>query len=218
VYAWYLANQVDNEEYPDALALWEDFNNNPNADPHQAKADLMNVPRSVAKTLNFATLFGASPAKAAATAGTTLAEMKAFFKQQEELFPSDKALKEEVISACRRNNGVVFSLYGRRGWYPDVNEQDWGLKGRAERQAFNFIIQGTEADIVKMIIIEARHRLLGKADLIMTVHDELTFECDEGVANEVASVLNSVVNEVPWLLGLKVSGTASIGGSWYDVH
>lgn len=218
IYAWYLHEMVNTDKYPDALALWDDFNNNPNADPHQAKADVLGIPRGVAKTLNFATLFGASPAKAAVTAGTTEEEMKGFFQQQEELFPSDGVLKSLIINATRRNNGTLFDLYGRRGWYPDINEKDWGLKGRAERQAFNFIIQATEASIMKMLIIEARQRLLGVADLVMTVHDEYTFECDESVAEQVAAVLNSVVNDNDWLPGLKVTGSATIGNNWNEVH
>jgi DNA polymerase-1 len=216
IYAWYLKEMVP--DMPDAHTLADDFNNNPDADPHQAKADMLGIPRSVGKTLNFATLFGASPAKAAVTGGTTVEEMKGFFLKQEELFPSDKELKEMVVRACRNHKGTIYDLYGRRGWYPDINEKDWGLKGRAERQAFNFIIQGTEASIVKMIGIEARQRLLGKASFIMQVHDEITFECDESVANEVADVLNSVVNDNPWLPGLKVTGSASIGDNWHDIH
>lgn len=218
IYAWYLHNLVDTEQYPDANALWLDFNNNPNADPHQAKADVLGISRTVAKTLNFATLFGASPAKAAVTAGTTLAEMKEFFRVQDELFPSGKVLRELIVKRCRNNNGQVFDLYGRRGWYPDIMETDWGLKGRAERQAFNFTIQATEASIVKMIINEARHQLLGLADLVMTVHDEVTFECDDDKADAVRVILDGVVNDFPWLLGLKVSGTATIGDNWHDVH
>jgi DNA polymerase-1 len=218
IYAWYLHNMVDTGEFPDADALWLDFNNNPNADPHQAKADVLGIPRGVAKTLNFAVLFGASPAKAAVTAGTTVEEMKGFFETQDSLFPSGKVLRDTIIKAVRSNRGVLFDLYGRRGWYPEVNESDWGLKGRAERQAFNFIIQATEATIVKMIIIEARQRLLGKADLIMTVHDEITFECDLDKAESVRVILDDVVNNTPWLPGLKVTGTATVGDNWHDVH
>jgi len=218
IYAWYLHEMVNSEKYPDALALWDDFNNNPNADPHQAKADVLGIPRGVAKTLNFATLFGASPAKAAVTAGTTVDEMKGFFQQQEDLFPSDGVLKSLVVGATKRNNGTLFDLYGRRGWYPDITESDWGLKGRAERQAFNFIIQATEASIMKMLIIEARHRVGNLGKLVLTVHDEFTFECDESVAEQVATVLNSVVNDNDWLPGLKVTGSATIGNNWNEVH
>lgn len=218
IYAWYLHNLVDTEQYPDANALWDDFNTNENADPHQAKADVLGISRTVAKTLNFAVLFGASPAKAAVTAGTTVAEMKGFFKKQDELFPSGEVLKQTIIKATRANAGIIFDLYGRRGWYPDITERDWGLKGRAERQAFNFIIQGTEASIMKMLIIECRQRLLGLADLVMTVHDELTFQCTTDKAEQVRVILDKVINNYDWLPGLKVSGTATIGGNWLEIH
>lgn len=52
VYALYLSLVVP--ELEDAWVLINDFNTNPEADPHQALADLVGVERRVAKTLNFA--------------------------------------------------------------------------------------------------------------------------------------------------------------------
>jgi DNA polymerase I-like protein with 3'-5' exonuclease and polymerase domains len=215
IYAWDLANSTST---PDGQALLNDFNTKEKADPHQAKADVLGIDRRVAKTLNFASLFGASPDKAARLANVTVREMEGFFKKQEELFPSDAELKQIVVNECRRHKGRIEDAYGRVGVYPAIYSKDWSEKGRAERQAFNFRIQATEASIMKCITIEARQLLLGKAKLVLQVHDEITFECADEDADEVASILNSVVNGVDWLPGIKLSGTAKVGDNWYQVH
>jgi DNA polymerase-1 len=216
VYALYLALMVPENE--DAWVLYNDFNNNPDADPHQALADLLGIERRVAKTLNFASLFGASVAKAAQTAGTTEREMESFMKTKDEKFPSDKILKERVLHACKANNGVIHDLYGRAGYYRNVYSKDWGQKGAAERQSFNFVIQGTEASVLKGVGIECVKRLTGLAKLVLFVHDEYIFECKKENADEVKQILDTVFNDVPWLHSLKFSGTAHIGGTWNEVH
>jgi DNA polymerase-1 len=216
VYALYLALMCP--EYPDAFALFDDFNNNPNADAHQALADLLGIERRIAKTLNFATLFGASVAKAAQTAGTTEREMEGFMKKKEEQFPSDKVLKERIIQACKSNNGVIHDLYGRAGYYRDIYSRDWGMKGAAERQAFNFVIQGTEASVLKGVGIECRKRLGSLAKMVLAVHDEFVFECTQENSAQVITILNEVFNTVPWLHTCKFSGTANAGNNWFEVH
>lgn len=218
IYAWYLHEMCPT--MPDAHALYDDFNDtSKKSDPHQAKADLMNVPRSVGKTLNFATLFGASPKKAAQTAGCSVEEMQGYFEIQKEKFPSDEELKRLVQTYCKRNKGYLYDLYGRRGYYPHINSNNWSDKGRAERQAFNFLIQGTEASIVKQMWLLAwklsKHL---EAKPVLQVHDEFTFEVPESNAEALASILNQVVNDYSWLPGLKVTGSATIGDNWHEVH
>jgi DNA polymerase-1 len=216
IYAWYLASDIITT--PDGKTLLNDFNTNEDADPHQAKANLLGIERRVAKTLNFASLFGASPDKAARLAKVTVKEMEGFFKQQEKMFPSDGELKKLVVAECRKHYGYISDAYGRQGWYPNINSQDWGEKSRAERQAFNFIIQATEASIMKCITTEARSRLLGTADLVLQVHDEIVFECLEDNVTTTEDTLNFVLNGIDWLPGIKLSGKAKVGNNWHSIH
>ena len=139
-------------------------------------------------------------------------------KQKEKMFPSDKILKERVIQACKSNNGVLHDLYGRAGYYRDLYSRDWGFKGKAERQAFNFLIQGTEASVLKAVGIECRKRIGSLAKVVLFVHDELLYECKEADSPEVQRILNEVFNTIPWLYSIKFSGSANIGKCWHDVH
>jgi DNA polymerase-1 len=144
--------------------------------------------------------------------------MEGFMKKKEEQFPSDKVLKERIIKACTSNNGVIHDLYGRAGYYRDIYSRDWGMKGAAERQAFNFVIQGTEASVLKGVGIECRKRLGSLAKMVLFVHDELVLECKKEDAPEVKRILDEVFNTIPWLHTCKFSGTAHAGNNWLEIH
>jgi DNA polymerase I-like protein with 3'-5' exonuclease and polymerase domains len=144
--------------------------------------------------------------------------MEGIMKQKEAAFPSDKLLKERIIKACKSDNGVLHDLYGRAGYYKDLYSKDWGVKGKAERQTFNFVIQGTEASVLKGVGIELRNRIGSLAKMVLFIHDEFVFECKESDAPEVQRILNEVFNTIPWLHSLKFSGAANIGDSWHSIH
>ena len=61
-------------------------------------------------------------------------------------------------------------------------------KGAMRREAMNYPIQGTSADVAKLALIYVREKLEGlDARLINCVHDEFVVECQEDVADEVAT-------------------------------
>jgi DNA polymerase-1 len=66
-----------------------------------------------------------------------------------------------------------------------------GLIARAERQAFNTMIQGSAADIMKLAIIRAHSCFTDEPEInvLLTVHDELVTVCPEDRAEEVANAI-----------------------------
>jgi DNA polymerase-1 len=65
--------------------------------------------------------------------------------------------------------------------------------GRAERQAFNTIIQGSAADLMKLALIRAHSCFTSEPDInvILTVHDELVTLAPEDRAEEVAEAIRA---------------------------
>ena len=129
-------------------------------------------------------------------------------------------LKELTWLHGQESGGVVHTLYGRRGVYPDLLSEDNELRTRAERQAFNFLIQGTEADIVKLIQLAIFNEITDHSECkqVLQVHDELIYEVVENKAEEFAYNIEQVVTGNNWLPGLVVEGTASIGNNWEEIH
>jgi DNA polymerase-1 len=81
--------------------------------------------------------------------------------------------------------------------------------------ATNAPIQGTAADILKLAMIALDKRLEDKAQMLLTVHDEIVIEVPEPRADEVAGIVKETMENIfPLAVPLKVD--AHYGRSWYD--
>lgn len=90
--------------------------------------------------------------------------------------------KKEVMAYAGKT-GFVITKLGKKRRLPDVFSHDRSLKGRAQRQAVNSVIQGTAADALylAMPIINDFCKSLG-GGLISVVHDEVICEVPERYA------------------------------------
>jgi len=178
--------------------------------------------RRLAKNCIFLKVYGGGPSKLAATASVSLSEATRIYNELNNKIPGLEKLRQAIISKVLRTpNKVLRTLYGHNLVYPYIDSYDSGIRSQAERQYFNGIIQGTQADIIKIVMAELYHQhqvntRLG-AILIMQIHDELVFEVPEGNAPILCDVLMRVCNNNKHLLpGLPVTGTPGIGHTWKE--
>lgn len=108
-------------------------------------------------------------------------------------FPEVRKLKEHNLEKGR-HYGYIRTLAGRKRRLPDLTSSNKMLKARAERQAFNSLIQGSAADIIKIAMIALEQPLadLG-ARMIIQIHDELVIEAPEDIAQEVLETTQRVM-------------------------
>ncbi|MCK4377966.1 MAG: DNA polymerase I, partial [Deltaproteobacteria bacterium] len=90
----------------------------------------------------------------------------------------------------------------------------------ARRMAVNSPIQGSAADLIKLVMINLDHRLESegwKSRMIMQVHDELVFEV---VLAEVESLREMVRREMTEIVSLRVPLLVEIGvgKNWQEAH
>jgi DNA polymerase-1 len=117
-----------------------------------------------------------------------------------------------------RKQGYITSLFGRRRYFPSINDRNFAVRSRAEREAINMPIQGTASDIVKIAMIrvaEALRREKLETKMIMQVHDELLFEAPE---SEVKAASDIIVREMENAATLDVPLVVEIGvgDNWMD--
>jgi DNA polymerase-1 len=160
--------------------------------------DTMGVDRKAGKVLVLAISYGVGPDKIAASIGCSLKEAKDLLNRFEEQFSSISKYKAKVIKDARAKKPMPYveTLFGRRRYIPELNltmpnkrfqdmtEDDkriMGLVSRAERQAFNTMIQGSAADIMKLALVRAHSCFVDepRVNVILTVHDELVTICPE---------------------------------------
>jgi len=155
--------------------------------------DTMGVDRQAGKVLVLAISYGVGPDKIAASVGCTVKEAKDLLNRFEAKFASIAQYKAKVIRMAKQAGPIPFveTMFGRRRYIPDLKSSEFGLLGRAERQAFNTMIQGSAADLMKLALVRAHSCFVNEPDinLILTVHDELVTISPENKATEVAEAI-----------------------------
>ena len=100
------------------------------------------------------------------------------------------------------------------------------IRAMAERMAINAPIQGTEADLIKLAMVKideflVGEKLEGKVKLILQVHDELVYEAEEKIAEEVAPKIKNIMESlVPTkdTKGIMMKADISVGEDWKEME
>lgn len=150
-----------------------------NNDPKHEELSLL---RKVAKTTNFLVIYGGGAENLRAKISSP---QRQFSKDQcqtfiDQYFGKLRLLKKWInrTSAQVLTDKYVQNYFGRYRRFPELDDkylQEWDKK-RCQRQAVNFLIQGTCADLFKVAMVRVGEILKGmKSRLVMTIHDELVF-------------------------------------------
>ena len=201
---------------------------NQGVDVHKATAALIfGVPaqevtaemRRTAKTINFGVMYGMSAFRLSNELGIPRGQAQGFIEKYFATYAGISQFKEDMISQAEEK-GFVETLMGRRRYIPAINSRNKLEKSGAERIAVNTPIQGSAADIVKKAMLAVTDLLKKEscsAQLLLQVHDELIFECDQREADTAAALIRQGMESVVDLrVPLKVS--VEIGPRWGDFH
>lgn len=168
-------------------------NYNTGGDIYTTIGDTMGVDRKAGKVLVLSIAYGVGPDKIAQQVGCSVNDAKDLLNRFTQQFSDIAKYKAKVIRMASQQSPVPFveTLMGRRRYIPDLRSSDKGLKSRADRQAFNTVIQGSAADIMKLAIIRAHSCFVEEPDVnvVLTVHDELVTVAREDLAEETAEAI-----------------------------
>lgn len=155
--------------------------------------DTMGVDRKAGKVLVLAISYGVGPDKIATSIGCTVKEARDLLRNFEDKFSSIPRYKNTVVRLAKQSGNIPYieTLFGRRRYIPDLLSSDQGLLARAERQAFNTMIQGSAADIMKLALVRAHSCFLDEKEtnVVLTVHDELVTITPSERAEETANAI-----------------------------
>jgi len=178
--------------------------------------DITKQMRRDAKVINFGVLYGMSPHGLSVATGMTIAAAKSFIDKYFELRKPILDYMNNLKDVARKD-GYVETLFGRRRPTPDVHSSNFIVRSAAERAAINMPIQGTEADLMKMAMIEVNKKLKGTDNkLLLQVHDSLIVESPENDAEKVAEMLKDTMEHV-YELPVKLSVDVSTGKNWGEL-
>ena len=195
------------------------------ADFHQVVADMANIPRTQAKTINLGIFYGMGQAKLAKQLGITVEEAKAILAEYNSKVPFVKQLANRVQKQASETGAVKtiggrkcrFNLYEPKsyGLFLALTEKEYimehGSLSSARRamtyKALNRLIQGSAADQVKIAMVNCY-----KAGHIpmLQIHDELCFNVES--ENDEKNIINVMENSVELEVPNKVD--VAIGDNW----
>lgn len=154
--------------------------------------------RRRAKVLNFGIIYGMGPTGFANQigGGATKADgeiaIAAYFKG----FPGLKSGIDRIKAKCRKF-GYVKTFMKRYCMIPEIYSEDWSEKGAAERQAFNYVIQGSAADMIMLGMLlchlDKDLRRWG-VKMINQIHDEIVFLIKKKHAKKAAKKINAYIS------------------------
>lgn len=188
----------------------QQFIDNPTSvDFHQWCADLTGVTRKFAKRINFGILYGMGVKKLGYQLNMDYNEAKDFMSMYYSKLPFIKKTLD-IAKTRATDRGYVHTLLKRRRRFP---------KGQFAHKAFNSVIQGSAADIMKKSMVDAYESGIYNSLIPhLTVHDEMdtskprTKEGDEALKELIHIMEHCVELKVPLIADCEV------GKNWGELE
>ncbi|MBE0502605.1 MAG: DNA polymerase I [Desulfuromonadales bacterium] len=175
--------------------------------------------RRQAKTINFAVLYGMGAFSLAKDLNVDRKTAQHFI---DSYFARYSRVKDFIAAkqAEARELLYVTTILGRRCAVPDIHSSNGGIRAYAERNAVNYPVQGSAADIIKVAMLNVFGRMKKeglRSKLLLQVHDELVFDVPLA---EVEIIQKLVKEEMEGAMALSVPLTVAVGvgKNWREAH
>ena len=154
-------------------------------------AKLTSGQRSIAKMINFGIVYGISSFGLSENLEIPREEAQEYIDAYLARFPHVQDFIKRTIEQAERD-GFATSLMGRRRPVPELRASSRQTRSLGERLAVNFVMQGSNADIIKVAMVRIHDRLREEgrgARLVLQVHDELLLEVPDAELSAVKELV-----------------------------
>jgi DNA polymerase-1 len=176
--------------------------------------------RGLAKTINFATIYGVSAFGLSSRTEMSRQQAEQFLEQYFATYPRIRTYIADTI-AMANEVGYVQTLLGRKRFFPELQNRSLPFNQRqaVERAAINAPIQGTAADIMKIAMLrlhdELRRRHL-RTRMLLQVHDELVLETPPDEQAEAVQLVRTTMQSA-YHLDIPLKVDVETGPNWYEL-
>lgn len=175
--------------------------------------------RNIAKAINFGVIYGQTAYGLSRDLGISRSEADLFIRTWFDVYSGVREFSAAVVARASQE-GQVRTWFGRVRKIPELASRNRNMRQLGERLAFNTLIQGTAADLMKLAMIGVEQRLSAEcpaARLLLQVHDELLLEVPKEDAARAQTILEEEMLR-PWPFELPLEIGTGIGTSWDEVH
>jgi DNA polymerase I len=180
-------------------------------------ASLTSGERAIAKMINFGIVYGISAFGLSENLDIPKEQAQEYIDSYLARFPKvQEFIARTIVQAGE--DGYSMTLLGRRRPVPELRASNRQTRGFGERVAVNFVMQGSNADIIKVAMVSIHKRLREEgrgARLVLQVHDELLLEVPE---TEISAVRELVREEMcgAYPLDPPLAVDVGVGDDWAE--
>src|SRR5205085_9000126 len=180
-------------------------------------ASLTKDERNIAKMVNFGIIYGISAFGLSENLEIPREEAQEYIDTYLARFPMVQDFIQRTIERAARD-GYVTTLLGRRRPVPEIRASNRQTRSLGERLAVNSIMQGSQADIIKVAMVAIHRRLRDEgraARLVLQVHDELLLEVPEVEVSPVKELVRAEMTSA-FPLDPPLAVDVGVGDDWND--
>ncbi len=175
--------------------------------------------RRIAKMTVFGVIYGISSFGLAARTDLSREDAQKMIDGLFATYPGLRTYIDDTL-AFGREHGYVETLMGRRRYAPELRSSHGGRRQAAERESINAPIQGTNADLIKLAMVnlhaEIKRRGL-QTHMLLQVHDELVLEVPDDEMDEVTTIVCETMEGVGTDLTVPLRVEVESGRNWEEM-
>ena len=176
-----LAHISNSKELIEAFRNGQDIHTKVAADIYGVpECDVTKLMRSTAKAVIFGIVYGISGFGLGENLNIDRKQAQEFINKYYELYPGVKNYMDNIIKEAYET-GSVRTLFNRKRTIEELNNKNYMIRSSGERIALNTPIQGTSADIIKMVL---------------QIHDELVIDTIKEEEEKVTEIVKNVMESV----------------------
>ena len=182
------------------------------------KTEISPGERKIAKAINFWVIYGISGFGLSKMIDSNVGECNTYIKTFYENYPKVKEFYDSIIQWAKEN-GYVETLFWRKRYLPSINDSNAIIANSAKREAINMPIQWSNADIIKIAMIQVAEYLKKenlKSKMIMQVHDELVFDIypweEDIMKQNIKNIMENILPDTP----IPIKADVVMGNNWRE--
>lgn len=180
-------------------------------------SDISREQRAIAKIVNFSIIYGKTAFGLAKELNISNEEARIYIKRYFDQYPKVKELELKIIEDAKKK-GSVRTMFSRRRMIPELRSSNKNIQQQGERMAVNTVIQGSAADILKVVMVRLFDYLKDKEDISINlqVHDELLFEVQDEKIDFYIEKIKDIMENTVKLKNVILKTNIAYGKNWSE--
>ncbi len=174
--------------------------------------------RIIAKVINFSILYGKTPFGLSKELKIPMGDAKLYINKYFEEYPRVKRFLKNILEEAKLN-GFVETLYGTRRYISGINSSNKNIEAQADRMAVNTVVQGTAANIIKLVMIKIYEEIKNEKDInmLLQVHDELIFEVKNESVEKYLKKIDEIMEKTLEFKHVRLMANGNVGKNWGEL-